>query len=256
MGFLFDEKYAGFQMFGPVHITVLVLGAASIVALYYLRGPLSNPTVGKVFRYSVATLLVIAQVSYKIWALRRGEMHWIDTIPLGLCDMMQWITLVALYFDLAGVIKVVLPWAFTGATLSFIVVDMGTAYTFPHYRFFHYFGNHWLFLIGNLYYLFTGRFTYPYRALLRSTAWLAGVSAVVLALDFATGTNNMFLRAWPVELDFMNRIFPFPVNTLLLMLGIFAVFNIFYLIFVFRRFDTDVRVPDNGTLVLQSEHAA
>jgi uncharacterized membrane protein YwaF len=101
MGILFDEKYAGFQLFGPVHIAVLVLAAAAIVALYYLRGPLANPTVGRIFRYTVATLLVIAQVSFKIWALRRGELHWVDTIPLGLCDMMQWITLVALYFDLA-----------------------------------------------------------------------------------------------------------------------------------------------------------
>ena len=153
-------------------------------------------------------------------------------------------------------IRVVLPWAFTGATLSFIVVDMGTAYTFPHYRFFHYFGNHWLFLIGNLYYLNTGRFTYPYRALLRSTAWLLGVSVVVLALDFATGTNNMFLREWPVELDFMNRIFPFPLNTLLLMLSIFAVFNIFYLIFVCKRFDNVEPVPDSRMLVSESGHPA
>jgi hypothetical protein len=54
----------------------------------------------------------------------------------------------------------------------------------------------------------------------------------------------------------MNRIFPFPVDTLLRMLGIFAVFNIFYLTFVVRRFDTKVPVPGTGTLVLQSEPAA
>jgi hypothetical protein len=34
--------------------------------------------------------------------------------------MMEWITVVALVCDLRDVVKVVLPWAFVGASLSFI----------------------------------------------------------------------------------------------------------------------------------------
>jgi hypothetical integral membrane protein (TIGR02206 family) len=239
VGFLFDDTYAiEFQLFGWLHILVLLLAAGSLVALYYLRDRLTSPTVGRIFRFTVATLMVVLETIYQVWNATLHGLQWAEVVPLGLCAMMEWITVIALLFDLQGVIKVVLPWAFLGSTLSFIVVNMGTtAYGPPHFRFFHYFGIHWLFLVGNLFYLFTGRFTYTYRDLLRSTAWLSGVSAVVLAIDLAVKENFMFLRDWPDEMAFFKPYLPFPLNTVLLMFGAFLLFNVFYLVFVIKRFD-------------------
>jgi hypothetical integral membrane protein (TIGR02206 family) len=243
MGFLFDERYAhDFQLFGWLHFLILILGAGSLAGMYYLRERLMRPAVGKVFRYSIAALLTVGESVYQVWIARRNGFHWVEFAPLGLCAMMEWITVVALVFDLARVVKVVLPWAFVGATLSFIVVNMGTSYTFPHFRFFHYFGVHWLFLAGNLFYLFTGRFAYTYKDLLRSTTWLAGVSLGVLMIDLATGENFMFLREWPEEMDFLGRFLPFPLSTVALVAGAFILFNIFYVVFVIGRFDARPRV--------------
>lgn len=243
--FLFDEKYVReFELFGWLHILIVLLAAGSLVGMYHLRGSLKIPKVAKTLRYTVATLLLAGEVSFHFWTASLGEFRWANAIPLGLCDMMNWVTIVALVFDLKGVIRVVLPWAFAGALLSFVVVDMGTSYAFPHFRFFHYFANHWLFLVGCLYYLFAENFTYTYRDLLRSSGWLGGLSLVILAIDLMIDANHMFLVEWPHELDVVNQIFVFPLNTVLLMLGIFALFNIFYLIFVIRRFDKQAVVPD------------
>jgi hypothetical integral membrane protein (TIGR02206 family) len=242
MGFLFDERYAReFPLFGWLHILIFALGAGSLVGMYYLRERLKGPAAGRAFRYCVATLLVVGETVFQVWMASVHGFRWAEFVPLGLCAMMEWITVVALLFDLKSVIKVVLPWAFVGSLLSFVVVNMGTSYGFPHFRFFHYFGIHWLFLAGNLYYLFTGRFRYAYRDLVRSTAWLAGVSAVVLAIDLAVDQNFMFLVRWPEELEFVNDFLPFPLNTLALMLGAFILFNVFYLIFVRGRFDAAPR---------------
>ena len=247
MGFLFDERYAReFQLFGWLHILILALAAGSLVGLYYLRERLKRPVVGRVFRYSVAGLIVVGEVVFQVWMASVHGFRWAEAVPLGLCAMMEWITVVALVFDLKSVIKVVLPWAFVGSALSFVVVNMGTSYGFPHFRFFHYFGIHWLFLAGNLFYLFTGRFRYTYRDLVRSTVWLTGVSAVVLAIDVAVGENFMFLREWPEELDFVNQLLPFPLNTVALVLGAFILFNVFYLIFVYKRFDRASSAGEGG----------
>lgn len=237
---MFDEKYAqDFPLFGWLHVLVLGLGVVSLVGVYYARGVLSRPLPGKVFRYTVAALLVVLEVTFQLWLQSLGQFRWANAIPLGLCHIMNWATAIALFFDLERVFRVILPWAFAGAILSFVVVDMGapSAYGFPHFRFFQYFGNHWLFLVGNLYYLWTGRFGFRYKDLLKSSAWLLGVALVVLGINFATDANHMFLRAWPAELDFVNEWLPFPLNTLALMVGIFALLNIFYLIFVVGRFD-------------------
>jgi len=72
---------------------------------------------------------------------------------------------------------------------------------------------------------------------MRSAVWLGGVCLAVLAIDIAVGENFMFLRRWPEELDFVNQWLPFPANTVLLMLGVFILFHVFYLIFVSKRFD-------------------
>jgi hypothetical integral membrane protein (TIGR02206 family) len=235
MGFLFDEKYRHpFHLFGWLHILVLATAIAAIVTMYRFRGVLKRPTPGRIFRYSVASLLVVFETTFQIWMAKENGFNWVDATPLGLCAMMEWITVVALVLDLKNVIKVVLPWAFVGASLSFVVVNMGVDYTIPHFRFFHYFGIHFLFLAGNLYYLFTERFTYRYKDLLRSTAWLAGVSAVVLAFDRITDQNFMFLVKWPDELDFVNNVFVFPLNTLMLVLSAFLLFNVFYALIVKR----------------------
>jgi hypothetical integral membrane protein (TIGR02206 family) len=244
MGFLFDERYArDFELFGWLHILILALAIGSLVGMYHLRESLKLPMVGRVFRYSVATLIVVLETVFQVWMASRNGFQWADFVPLGLCAMMEWITVVALVFDLAGVVKVVIPWAFVGSSLSFIVVNMGTSYTFPHFRFFHYFGIHFLFLIGNLYYLFAERFRYTYRDLVRSTIWLGGVSLVILAIDLVTNQNFMFLVEWPSEMDFVNRFLFFPLNSVLLMVGAFILFNIFYLAFVFRRFDGTRKTP-------------
>ncbi|GAA1831354.1 TIGR02206 family membrane protein [Luedemannella flava] len=232
MGFLFDERYArGFELFGWRHVLVLALAVGSIVAMYHLRGHLARPTVGRVFRWSVAALIVTGEVVFQVWMASRQGFRLVEAVPLGLCAMVEWITAVALVLDRRAVIKVILPWAFVGASLSFIVVNMGTSYAFPHFRFVHYFGIHWLFLVGTLFYLFTGLVRYGYRDLLRSTAWLAGVALVVLAVDLVTDQNFMFLVSWPDELAFVNELAPFPANTIVLMLGAFVLFNVFYLIF-------------------------
>ncbi len=245
--FLFDEKYAReFELFGWLHILIVLLAAGSIVGMYYLRDRLKNPMVARVLRYTVAALLLAGELGFHIWTASLGEFRWANAIPLGLCDLMNWVTIVALLFDLKGVAKVVLPWAFVGALLSYVVVDMGRSYGIPHFRFFHYFANHWLFLVGCLYYLFAEKFTYTYRDLLRSSGWLGGLALLVLAVNLVFDKNHMFLVEWPHELDVINQALVFPLNTLLLALGIFALFNIFFLAFVFRRFDQHPVVPVAG----------
>jgi hypothetical integral membrane protein (TIGR02206 family) len=236
--FLFDEKYAReFELFGWLHLLIVVLAAGSLVGMYYLRERLKIPMAGRIFRITVAALLFAGEIAFHLWTASWGEFRWANAIPLGLCDLMNWVTMVALLFDLKGVVRVVLPWAFAGALLSFAVVDMGRGYGFPHFRFFHYFANHWLFLVGCLYYLFTERFSYTYRDLLRSSAVLGGWALVVLAVDLVFDRNDMFLVEWPHELDVVNQLLVFPLNTMLLAAGIFALFNLFYLIFVLGRFD-------------------
>ena len=242
MGFLFDERYAHeFELFGWLHIVILAVAIGSLVGMYHLRQLLKLPAVGRTFRYAVAALILVSETVFQVWMASRNGFRWAEFVPLGLCAMMEWITVVALIFDLGSVIRVVLPWAFVGAFLSFFVVNMGIPYTFPHFRFFHYFGIHWLFIVGNLYYLFAERFSYRYRDLLKSTAWLAGVSLVILIIDLAMNQNFMFLVEWPEELDFVKGFLPFPLNTLLLMVGVFILFNIFYLAFVVKRFDAGAR---------------
>src|SRR5690606_1831981 len=81
---------------------------------------------------------------------------------------------------------------------------------------------------------------------LRSSGWLGGLALLVLAVNLVFDKNHMFLVEWPHELDVINQALVVPLNTHLLALGLFALFTIFFLTFVFSRFDQHPVVPVAG----------
>ena len=174
--------------------------------------------------------MLTLELIYWIWQISANTFDIKTMIPLGLCAMTMWLTSIALISNNFKIIKVVLPWSFVGAFLSFVVVDL--TYVFPHFRFFHYIVNHLLFFLGNLYFLFTKKIKYTYKDLNKSTITLIIVATLVLIINFIIDTNHMFLRRLPDGVDEMLAFLFFPFNTIFLVFGIYLLFQIFYLSFI------------------------
>jgi uncharacterized membrane protein YwaF len=120
----------------------------------------------------------------------------------------------------------VFPWAISGALLSLIVADLN--YTFPHFRYFHYFGNHILFMIGNLYMLIVLKLKFFYPDLLKSSLYLLIYTVIIYPINFLLNSNHLFLRALPSGTEVM---FGF-LGSFWVLGFIFSIFLLFHVIYL------------------------
>lgn len=144
----------------------------------------------------------------------------------------MYVTSFTLWTNNERTFKIIFPWAISGALLSLIIADLG--YGFPHFRFIHYFGNHGLFLLGNLYLLMVSKFKFTYQDLLKSSLILLIYSIVIYPLNFILDSNHLFLREIPQEVaplyGFLGSFWVIGF-----MVSIALLFQLIYIPFLFKR---------------------
>jgi hypothetical integral membrane protein (TIGR02206 family) len=226
--FLFDEKYRTFEMFSLSHLLVVLLVIAIISLIIVFRKKLRNcSTIDIIFRKTIAITMLIMELVFILWNLNKGDAS-LDLLPFGLCAISMYTTSIVLLTDNEKLFRVIFPWAVTGAVLSLIVADL--RYDFPHFRFFHYFGNHSFFLIAQVYLVFVKEYKMKYRHILHSSGILIFIAFILYFLNKALGTNYMFLAQLPAEVEgmfsWLGKLWVWGFGV-----AIFILFNLWYLLF-------------------------
>lgn len=192
---MFSEQFLGFEWFGLAHGLAILFFMTLFVLMVIVQKRIS-PKLDLYLRRGVAIFMIAMEWTFYAWSLSRGGFQ-TSLLPFGVCAISMYVTAYALFFKSEKVFKVIFPWAITGALISLIVADLN--YTFPHFRFIHYFGNHGLFLLGNLYLLVVAGFRITYRDLLKSSLILLIYAAIMYPLNFLLDSNHLFLREVPHE---------------------------------------------------------
>ncbi|OHE40756.1 MAG: hypothetical protein A2Y16_06920 [Tenericutes bacterium GWF2_57_13] len=231
--FLFDERFATFEMFTVSHLIPVLLTLIAVVLIGVFRKRLSAaPRFDRVFRITLAIFTVVMEWVFYAWALDVGGPT-LDLLPFGLCASSMYLTAIALLTHNDRLAKVVYPWAVAGALLSLIVADL--THDFPHFRYFHYFGNHSMFLIANVYMMTTSKTPFTYRALMKSCGILFGIAVPMYFLNGLLGTNHMFLAELPAEVAFMFEWMGSPWWVFGFAFAIFLLFHLVSLPFLLHR---------------------
>ena len=222
--FLFDESYNTFHAFSLVHL----LGILFFVILIFLMVLFKNKFSSKIdiiLRRSIAILMVLLEWTFYIWSLSLGGFQ-TSLLPFGVCAISMYVTSYTLWTNNEKTFRFIFPWAVAGALISLVVADQ--TYNFPHFRYIHYFGNHGLFLIGNLYLLIVLKFKFSYKDLLKSSLYLLIYAAVMYPINLLLDSNHLFLREIPVEVAPMYQ-FLGDFWLIGFVLSIFILFNLIYL---------------------------
>ena len=109
----------------------------------------------------------------------------------------MYFTAIALWFNSEKIFKFIFPWAIAGALISLFFANL--EYTFPHFRYFHYFYNHGIFFLGMLYLLVVKQFRLTYKDLLKSSLILLIYAGIMYPINFLIDANHLFLREVPAE---------------------------------------------------------
>ena len=159
--FFFDDTYQTFEPFSFAHGMAIVILIALLTLLLVFKNRITNRT-DRIIRRTLAIVMIFLEWTYYTWVLIRSGFN-TGLLPFGVCAISMYVTSIALWGKNEKLFQFIFPWAISGALISLVVADL--SFTFPHFRYIHYFGNHGLFLLGNIYLLVVCQFKFNYKHL-------------------------------------------------------------------------------------------
>ena len=194
--FLFDESYEKFHMFGLSHILAIVFFIILTILIYRYRDVIKTKDT-TIIRRILAGMMIINEIIFIIWNASRSGGFDTSMLPIGVCALSMIFTSIALWTNNIKIFKFIFYWALTGALISLVVANQ--TFEFPHFRYYHYFFNHGMFLMGNFYFLFVYRVKFSYKDLWKSGGPLLIYSIIMYPINFLLDDNHLFLRHVPDE---------------------------------------------------------
>lgn len=226
---MFYDKYTtGLEMFNLQHIiTLAVLTLIMVVFIFFVTKVKQDSKQDKVIRYVIASALLIFEICYYIYWIKNGRSD-LEMIPFtGFCATTNVLTIYYLFANDKKVANIVFYYALTGSFFSLIFVSISNS--FPHFRFIHYFHNHFVFMLVAVYGYVIGRVKITRKYFNISAFCLFVYTLILLAFDYLLDENWFFFKENPVKIisDFLGPILYPP----LWILTIYLLMNVWYFMF-------------------------
>jgi hypothetical integral membrane protein (TIGR02206 family) len=195
-----------FPAFGPSHLAILaaVPAAAGALALLVRR----RPGAARPVRLALAALLASTQLGYLVYSARQGWIAPPHGLPLELCDVAGLLAVGALAGGPALTGELLYYVALAGSSMALLTPDLGAP--FPSFAALMFFVLHGGTVVAALFLPWSGTLRPRpgswWRALLAVNAY----GLALLAVNFASGTNYMYLRWKPAAPTLLDHLGPWP----------------------------------------------
>jgi hypothetical integral membrane protein (TIGR02206 family) len=197
-----------FVLFGPAHLGALAATAALAVGVSLWVRSAPDGARAHIVRYALAALLIGAAAAHLIADALLGVLTW-HAVPLHLCDAAIIVAAWALVTRAPAASELLYFWACAGTTLAMITPELW--YGFPHWRFFSYFALHGGVVVAALLVTVGLRLPPAPGAPLRAFLWTNAYAAFVGLVNWAFGTNFLFLCEKPSSWTPLSFFGPWPV---------------------------------------------
>jgi len=216
-----------FVFYSAPHLLGLLVLFSIYCGLWYFRGWFKAPEVDRATRWTIASLLLLQELSLSIWRLSIGTWDAGSSLPLHLCG----IAIVLAAFMMINknylLYELVYFWGLGGAIQALLTPDIGQ-YGYPHYRFFQFFVSHGTLIFASLYMTWIGGM----RPTQRSIWKVFGITNIYLLLmagfNSITDGNYLFICHKPENGSIMDAMGPWPWYILVLECVALVSFYIYY----------------------------
>lgn len=219
MGNIFAKDWQGapFELFGTGHLIALGVIALLIAALLYF-GKRASPHTRAAIRWGLALLLIVDESSWHIWKLSIGEWTAQEMLPLHLCSVMLWLSVVMLLTNSYRIYEFAYLLGMAGALQALLTPEAGI-YGFPHFRIFQTLIAHGAIVAAALYMTVVEGYRPTPQSLKRVILYSNLYAVVIFFFNFLIGSNYLFIAhkpptasiidmmpAWPWYLPFIELI--------------------------------------------------
>lgn len=149
MNFFNFERNRIFEIFGMVHIIVLLLAFAVIGLLIWKRNYISNLDKKDKISIILGSVLLFLDFSFYFWKFINGKQE-LFPMPMHLCSWATYLVALSLITRNKHLFHISLYYGFIGGILSLFVPEFG-GYSFDRMRFYQFFLLHTMLIVGPLY---------------------------------------------------------------------------------------------------------
>ncbi len=227
--FLHDYPYGVFRIFSTPHFMgLLTIAVINFILIYWLK-KYKTEKGDKIIRYTLATLLILQEISLSVWRIYCGTWRMGTSLPLHLCGAAIVLGAIMLVNKNYRFYELVYFWGLGGAIQALLQPDI--IYPFPHYRFIQFFVSHGLIVTASLYSTFSFNFRPQFRSILRVFV-VTNIYLVFIALfNYIFDGNYLFICHKPETASLIDFFGPWPWYVLVLEVVAFVSFFIYYLPF-------------------------
>lgn len=222
----------GFVPFSSAHWAAIVLTAVLAVGIVLFRTKLREQSSDRAARLVLAALLLASEFSLYIWYEVTDNWGY-HALPFQLCSMMIWISAAALLLRSSRLYEIAFFLGVLGALQALLTPNLD--YTFPYFRYFHFFIAHAAIIGAGVYVTAVASFRPGFGAAFRAWGWLNVLALVAAVVNWLTGQNFMFLAHKPETASLLDLLAPWPWY--ILQLEIVALAMILLLLGIVRGMD-------------------
>lgn len=194
-------------LLGPIHLAILAGVLAIAVALaWWTRG---KPASARPIRLGLGVVLVASELAWFTYAGLRGGLRFPDGLPLQLCDLTLWLTVIVLFTMRPALFDLVYYWALTGTVMALITPDLWEP--IQAYASIQFFVKHGVVVISVLYLVWAKLARPRPGSVWRAFLLLNVYAGAIFAFNWTFHTNYFYIVRKPAQASLLNLFGPWPV---------------------------------------------
>jgi hypothetical integral membrane protein (TIGR02206 family) len=219
-----------FRLFSFTHWATLFVLFLIIVCIYIFRNTLRNDGINLTARLVLAVMMVGSEISLHLWLWSINEWTIQYSLPFHLSSISILLSAVL------AVTKSYPLFEFTyfagvGSALQAMLTPDISAYTFPHFRYIHFFISHGGIVVVNLFIVFVEKYRPTLRSLWKAFLYLNIYTVFIFLLNYLIKGNYMYISEKPVNPSLLDYLGPWPFY--IIPLELITLFTFFILYFPF-----------------------
>jgi hypothetical integral membrane protein (TIGR02206 family) len=199
-----------FQLFGPIHLLILV--SIPVVAAALARWCLRNSGSARWIRYGLGTFLMLNELTWYAYRLHVEGFRFPGGLPLNLCDLTLWLTVAALFTLNPLAFEMAYFGGLGGSGMALITPDLWAP--FLSYPTLYFFLAHGTVIVALLTLLWSKLGSLRPGCVWRVFGAINGYAAAVGIFDAIFGTNYMYLCRKPAGASLLDYLGPWPFYVL------------------------------------------
>jgi hypothetical integral membrane protein (TIGR02206 family) len=199
-----------FHLFGPVHL--LILAAVPAAAFLLAQASKRSPASARPIRYGLGAVLALNEFGWYVYNFHTGGLRFPAGLPLQLCDLTLWLTVVALFTLNPLAFEIAYFAGMGGAGMALITPDLWAPPA--SYPSIYFFVAHGLVVASPLMLLWSRQARPRPYSPWKAFATLNAYAAAIGIFDAIFKTNYMYLRQKPVSTSVLNFLGPWPLYLL------------------------------------------